>query len=203
MDIAPEFLKKLSQVKVIIVGGSAGGVEVMLKLFSTLPAAFQVPIIVVLHMPDNHESNIAQVFQQLVMMPVREIEDKAAILAGTMYFAPSGYHTLIESNHSFALSCDPAVNHSRPAIDVLMSSAADVYGHALLGILLSGANNDGAKGMHRIHQRGGVTIVQEPEEAKLGTMPGEAIKLHMPDAILPITRIKSALLTIGRLHASR
>ncbi|HEY2255975.1 MAG TPA: chemotaxis protein CheB, partial [Variovorax sp.] len=120
---------------------------------------------------------------------------------GTVYFAPPGYHLSIERDRSFSLSCEPPVLFSRPAIDLLMASAADAYGPALAGVLLTGANDDGAEGLLRIHRAGGLTIVQDPDEALVSIMPLAALKAHAPDFVLPLLRIRTLLLELDSAHA--
>jgi two-component system, chemotaxis family, protein-glutamate methylesterase/glutaminase len=193
--------ERLQQIKAIVVGASAGGIEAMMQLFSTLPPNYPLPIICVLHIPDKHDSNLAEVFQQWARIKVQDAEDKAAIEGGRLYFAPAGYHLLIEDDATFSLSCELPVNYSRPSIDLLMQTAAQAFGKKMLGILLTGANFDGALGMKAIKDHGGLTIVQEPLEAKSGTMPKEAIKLQRPDLILGLSDIKNVLLRLGGLHA--
>lgn len=193
--------ERLQHIRAIVVGASAGGIEAMMQLFSTLPKDYPLPIISVIHMPDNHTSNLAEVFQQWTRIKVQDAEDKAAILPRRLYFAPAGYHLLIEEDETFSLSCELPVNYSRPSIDLLMQTAAQAFGKGVLGILLTGANFDGALGMKAIHDQGGVTIVQDPLEAKSGTMPKEAIKLQAPDLIRKITDIKLILLQLGGMRA--
>jgi two-component system chemotaxis response regulator CheB len=112
---------------------------------------------------------------------------------GTVYFAGSGYHLSVEQDFTFSLSCEPPVHFARPAIDVLMESSADVYGPGLVGILLTGANHDGAAGMAAIHARGGLTVVQDPDDAQVATMPRSAIDSFAPHLILPLARIGALL----------
>lgn len=173
----------------IVIGGSAGGVDALLALLGNLPSGMQVPLICMLHMPASRESRLAEVFAPKLPVPVREATDKQPIEAATVYFAGSGYHLSVEQDRSFSLSCEPPVHFARPAIDVLMSSAADVYGDALVGILLTGANADGAAGMAEIREHGGFTIVQDPVEAQVPTMPRAAIAASAPDLVLPLAAI--------------
>lgn len=193
--------ERLQRIKAIVVGASAGGIEAMMQIFSTLTPDYPLPIICVLHMPDKHDSNLAEIFQQWTRIKVQDAEDKDSIQKSRLYFAPSGYHLLVEDDETFALSCEQPVNYSRPSIDLLMQTAANAYGKGVLGILLTGANFDGAMGMKAIKDQGGITIVQEPLDAKSGTMPKEAIKLQKPDLIQGLSEIKLMLLRLGDLHA--
>jgi two-component system chemotaxis response regulator CheB len=188
-------------VQAIVVGASAGGVEALLALFEGMPAQWRLPVIVVIHLPEGHESRLAEVFAQRLPIPVHEAADKAMVAGGTLYFAPPGYHLSIERDRCFSLSCEPPVLFSRPAIDLLMSSAADAYGPALAGVLLTGANEDGAAGLLRIHQAGGLTIVQDPAQAQVPTMPRAAMKTHDPDFVLPLRDIRALLRQLDSAHA--
>lgn len=185
----------------IVIGASAGGVAAMLYLFKVLPASFSIPIVALLHMPDNRDSNLAEVFQHWVAMRVKEAEDKESVLPGNLYFAPPGYHLSIEEERVFSLSCEPPINYSRPAIDILMESAAYAYGESLVGVLLTGANYDGAKGLMEIKKAGGITLVQDPNEAQSADMPREAINYQKPDYILSLGEIKNMLLELGEVNA--
>jgi two-component system chemotaxis response regulator CheB len=183
-------------VEAIVIGASAGGVGALLRLLPGLPAGYGCAIVVVMHIPEGRKSNLAGVFQHRMKLPVSEARDKEELSSGTLYFAGSGYHLSVERDRSFSLSCEERVNFSRPAIDYLMESAADAYGPALLGILLTGANQDGAAGLAAIGMAGGLTVVQSPAEAEQPIMPLEAIRLRAPDLILPLDDIHSLLLML-------
>jgi|UPI000481230C two-component system chemotaxis response regulator CheB len=189
------------RVKAIVIGASAGGLDALIELFANLPVQWHLPIVVVIHLPEGHESRLPEVFRHRLPIPVFEAGDKAPVARGTLFFAPPGYHLSIERDLSFSLSCEPPVLFSRPAIDVLMSSAADAYGPALAGVILTGANDDGAEGLRRIHEAGGLTIVQDPDEAEIRTMPNAAIGAHAPDHVLPLRDIRALLLRLDSAHA--
>lgn len=189
-------------IEAIVIGGSAGGIDALLELLPGLPSDYPLPIVIVLHLSDERDSLLASVFALRLDMPVREAADKETIMPGTIYFAGSGYHLAIEADRSFSLSCEPPLHFSRPSIDILMESAADAYGAGLLGILLTGANDDGAAGLCRIQQRGGMTIVQDPSEAQVATMPAAALDLCIPDRILKLRDIRALLLTLDARHAT-
>ncbi|WP_434557309.1 chemotaxis protein CheB [Pseudomonas sp. Z4-20] len=180
-------------VEAIVVGASAGGVEALLKIFSPLRRGFRVPILVVLHLPDERNSQLAQVFRHRLAVPVEEAQDKQDISPGTLYVATPGYHLSVEADRSLSLSLEAPVHHSRPSIDVLFESAADVYGPDLLAVVLTGANSDGARGLAKVKAQGGLTIVQDPEEAQVCTMPEAALSLHEPDHILTLQGIGQLL----------
>ncbi|RON24149.1 chemotaxis protein CheB [Pseudomonas brassicacearum] len=186
-------------IEAIAIGASAGGVEALLAILGPLREGFALPIIVVLHLPDERRSLLAEVFARRVSMPVREATDKTRIEAGTLYFATPGYHLSVEHDRSFSLSLEDRVHHSRPAIDYLFESAADTYGSALAAVLLTGANRDGARGLSHVKRRGGMTVVQDPNEAQVATMPQAALDIHEPDHILPICGIGRLLVELERI----
>jgi two-component system chemotaxis response regulator CheB len=181
----------------IIVAGSAGGVDALLHVLPALPAQLQPPVICMLHLPPSRDSRLAELFAARLPMPVLEAVDKQAVAGGRVYFAGAGYHLSIEQDRTFSLSCEPPVHFARPAIDVLLSSAADVYGAGLAAILLTGANHDGAEGMAQVHARGGLTVVQDPAEAQVATMPQKAIDRDAPDLVLPLAAIHQLLQLMG------
>ncbi|WP_096695574.1 chemotaxis protein CheB [Polaromonas sp. AER18D-145] len=182
----------------VVIGASAGGVQALMALLSDLPRSFQLPIVAVLHLSEDRPSQLADIFRHKLQRPVREADDKESIAPGTLYFASPGYHLSVEKDRTFSLSVEEPVHYSRPSIDVLMESAADAYGAGLVGILLTGANADGAAGLARIRQLGGLTIVQDPAEALAVTMPEAAIRTMPPDFILPLDGIRSLLHTLDR-----
>jgi two-component system chemotaxis response regulator CheB len=177
----------------VVIGGSAGGVDALVTLLPALPASYALPVICILHMPGDRESRLAELFAERLPLPVREAADKEEILPGTVYFAGPRYHLSVEHDRTFSLSCEPPVHFARPAIDVLMESSADAYGPGLVGILLTGANHDGADGMAHIRARGGFTVVQDPTDAQVATMPEAAIGRSHPNLILPLARIHTLL----------
>jgi two-component system chemotaxis response regulator CheB len=181
------------QIELIVIGGSAGGVDALVALLPTLPENFAAAVVCILHVPADRESRLAALFDARTALPVHEARDKQPIEAGNVYFAGPGYHLSIEDDRSFSLSCEPPVHFARPALDVLMESAADVYGEKMVGILLTGANYDGADGMCRIRERGGLTIVQDPKQAQSNTMPQEAIRRCAPHLVLPLAGIRTVL----------
>ena len=189
----------LPTVEAIVMGASAGGVEALLNILSPLRPGFVLPIIVVLHLPEERRSHLAEVFSRRVSLPVVEAYDKTPVEAGTLYFAGPGYHLSVEQDRSFSLSLEDRVHHSRPSIDYLFESAADVYGPALAAVLLTGANRDGASGLAQVKVRGGLTVVQDPEEAQVATMPRAALALHQPDHILPIHGIGRLIVELEQI----
>jgi two-component system chemotaxis response regulator CheB len=136
----------VATIEAIVIGASAGGVEALFNILGPLREGFVLPIIVVLHLPDERRSQLAEVFARRVALPVLEALDKTPVEPGTLYFAAPGYHLSVEQDRSFSLSQEDRVHHSRPAIDYLFESAADAYGPTLAAVLLTGANQDGARG---------------------------------------------------------
>jgi two-component system, chemotaxis family, protein-glutamate methylesterase/glutaminase len=180
----------------VAIGTSAGGIDALLALLVGLEPPVAAPVIVVLHLPEQHESRLAHVFSQRLALPVREARPGAPAQPGTVYFAPPGYHLLLETDHSFSLSCDEPVLFSRPSIDVLMESCAEAYGSGLLGMVLTGANEDGARGLAAVKACGGITAVQDPAEAAHAAMPQAAIRTADPEFVLPLAGLRSLLHTV-------
>lgn len=191
----------LRRVDAVVIGTSAGGVDALATLLRDLPQPWRLPLVAVIHLPQQRESRLADVFRQRLAIPVQEAEDKAPVARGTLYFAPPSYHLSIERERVFSLSCEPPVLWSRPSIDLLMQSAADAYGPTLAGLLLTGANPDGAEGLRRIQQAGGLTAVQDPADAEVDTMPRAALALLTPDRILPLRGLHTLLVELNALHA--
>lgn len=185
-------------IQAVVIGASAGGVDALMKVLVGLPASFSLPIMVVLHLPEDKPGRLPEILAYRLQIRACEAMDKQPIEPGAVYVAPTGYHLSVESDHSLSLSGEDPVNYSRPSIDVLMASAADAYGPGLVGILLTGANHDGAQGMARIKARGGWTVVQNPEQAQSDTMPLAAIRRRAPDLILSLSDIHALLLKLGR-----
>jgi two-component system chemotaxis response regulator CheB len=195
--MAPSTVPAPRRIDAIAIGASAGGVGALLRLFSVLDAGFRLPIFVVLHMPEDHDSGLAELFAMRLPIPVAEAADKMPVVPGTLYFAPPGYHLQLETDRSFSLSCDPPVLYSRPSIDVLFESAAYAYDTHLAGMLLTGASQDGAAGLATVAALGGLTAVQDPADAQISTMPQAAIDLHAPDHVLPLDGLQRLLLSLG------
>lgn len=186
-------------VAALAIGASAGGVEAISTLLQALPSRLGAAVLVVLHLPRDRQSLLPGLFQAKCALPVREAEDKEPVLPGRVYVAPPDYHLLVDAGPSLSLSVDPPVNWSRPSIDVLFESAADVYGQRLVGVVLTGANDDGAGGAAKIAAAGGRVLVQAPEGALSPTMPEAALR-RVPSA-RPMTLAQMAAL-IGTLDAS-
>ncbi|WP_409315102.1 chemotaxis protein CheB [Pseudomonas putida] len=183
-------------VRAVVIGASAGGVAALFQVLGTLPSAFAIPVLCVLHLPDDRHSQLAGVLQRRLHRPVCEARDKESISSGQIYVAGPGYHLSVERDLTLSLSQEEPVHFSRPAIDFLFISAADAYGDGLLGVLLTGANEDGARGLAYIKNNGGRTIVQDPRDAQVALMPEAALALHQPDHILTLSGIGQLLATL-------
>lgn len=179
--------------RAIIIGGSAGCLDALSAILPSLPADYPVPILVVVHLPAGKESLIAGLLDAKCALSVCEAEDKMPIQSGNVYFAPPDYHMLIEKEQVISLSNEDEVLYSRPSIDVSFESAADVYGAGLTGIVLTGANNDGAAGLDCIVAEGGAAIVQDPGTAHARAMPEAAIKACPSAQILSLPAIADYL----------
>lgn len=162
-------------IQAVVIGASAGAVQALLDILPTLPSAFPLPLLVVVHIPPDRANSLVPLFASKCQLVVKEAEDKEPAEAGTIYFAPSDYHLLVEKDGTLSLATDELVNHSRPAIDVLFESAADAFGPALIGIVLTGANHDGAAGLAAVAQAGGLAIVEDPATASAPAMPEAAL----------------------------
>jgi len=187
---------RADRLEAVVIGGSAGSIEALSVMLPALPADLRASVFVVLHLPRERPSLLCEIFQPSCAVPLREAHDKETVEPGTVYFAPPDYHLLIDLGPSLALSVDEPVHFSRPSIDVLFESAADAYGERLLGILLSGANSDGAQGLSAVQALGGTTVVQDPDSAPMAFMPESAMRACTPDHVLPPQRIASLLTTL-------
>lgn len=179
----------------VVIGASAGGVEVLSVLLSVIPADCRASFFIVVHIPRERPSLLPQLFASRCALPVREADDKEPVQAGTVYFAPPDYHMLIDRGPALALSGDEPVHFSRPSIDVLFESAADIYGERLMGVILTGANQDGAEGLAAIGRAGGRTIVQEPGSAAVAFLPRAALEAGPVDAVLSIEQLQTLFAT--------
>jgi two-component system chemotaxis response regulator CheB len=183
--------------RLVAIGTSAGGVAALGEILPHLPEGFALPVVVVVHLPASRHSLIADLFAGKCALPVTEAYDKAAIKPGRVYFSPPDYHLMIEKDFTFALSIDPAVNYSRPSIDVLLESAAASIGAGLLAIILTGTSSDGARGMKAAREAGGIGWVQAPDSAQAATMPRSAIEVGGADAVLTLAQIAGNLSRLG------
>ena len=185
-------------IKAIVIGASFGGMEAVKKIITGLPSEFKIPIAVVLHIGNNNINTYISLLGNQSHYVVKEAEEKEPLKQQTVYFAPPNYHLLIEEDFTLSLSTDEKVNFSRPAIDVLFETAAWSLKNNLIGILLTGSNNDGAEGLKTIKNNGGTTIVENPNTAHAGTMPATAVKLFKPDFILDLKDIAAKVVEVSK-----
>ncbi len=170
--------------KAIVIGVSAGGLDVLMKIIPELPPDFTLPIVIVQHVQEGSDFRLPEILQNKSLIKIKEARDMEELNPSHVYIAPPGYHLLIENEKQFRLSIDAPVQYARPSIDVLFESAADVYQNKLIGIILTGANSDGSDGLRSIKQSGGMAIVQDPVTAEVDSMPRAAIDLTEIDHIL-------------------
>ena len=184
-------------INAVLIGSSLGGVPLLQHIFAALPKTYPIPVLVVQHVHPEQGESPAHVINADVAIRVKDAEDKEPIEPGTAYFAPPGYHLLVERDQRIALSVDEKVNWSRPSVDVLFQSAVYLWAPHLLGIVLSGANSDGAAGIVTLKQHGCMTLAQEPSEAKRAEMPASAIATGCVDEVLGIAKIASMMSHLG------
>ncbi len=170
--------------KLVIIAGSAGSLTIIFQILPHLQRLKNYAILLVIHRKSTSNSSLVDLLNVKSKTPIIEIEDKQSICNGFIYLAPADYHLLIENRSLFSLDISEKINYSRPSIDVAFESAADVFNIDSIGILLSGANEDGSQGLEAIQKKGGYTIVQNPESAQMPVMPISAIERNAFDIIL-------------------
>lgn len=175
--------------KAVVIGGSAGSFQGVVRILSKLPKQFPLPIIMCLHRLKHVRHGFVEALSIKSVVQVTEPNDKESIKKGSIYLAPANYHMSVELGHYFALSTEEMVNNSRPSIDITLGTCAYVYKEKLIGILLSGANRDGALGMRSVKERRGLTIVQDPSECMIETMPKAALSVTDIDHVLKVDQI--------------
>lgn len=183
----------MSAPRAIVIGCSAGGMRALKEVLSKLRSDVGAPILAVCHTGSEDVTTLCELIGASSNVPVREARERCRAHDNTVYIAPGGYHLLVEYGGRMSLSVDERVAFARPAIDVLFESAADVYGHELVGIVMTGANHDGAQGLLRIRQRRGIAIVQEPLDAEASAMPQAALDLAGADHCVPLRGIAPLL----------
>jgi len=182
----------------IVIGVSSGGMNALKFIFSALPAGFSIPIIIVQHINAHSDNEWIKLLNNKSNLTVKEADEKEKIEPGNVYIAPANYHLMIENNKTFSLTIDEYVNFARPSIDVLFESAAEAYKSKLIGVVLTGSNSDGAKGIRRIKELGGMAIIQDPQTAESANMPASAIAAVQPDYILSLEKIIELLIKIDK-----
>ncbi len=187
----------------IVIGVSSGGMKAMKIMFSLLPKNFSTPIIIVQHISAHSDTQWIKLLNDESNLSIKEADEKEKIEKGNVYIAPPNYHLLIEKDKTFSLTIDERVNYARPSIDVLFESAAEAYKSKLIGIILTGSNNDGTKGMKRIQECGGLTIAQDPATAESRYMPASVIAAMQVDYVLPLNDIIALLIEITQPQAHK
>ena len=181
----------------IVIGASAGAVQALSIVLPALPAGYPLPVLVVVHIPADRSDLLATLFESKCRVMAKEAEDKEPILPGVVYFGPSDYHLQVEDGRTVSLSSDELVHFSRPSIDVLFESAADVYGPRLVGVILTGANADGADGLSRVAQGGGLALVEDPQTAFQAAMPAAALARSKGARAMSLDAIAEFLVALG------
>ena len=184
--------------ELVAIGASAGGMEALREIVSTLDSDFVLPIVVVQHVSPHSNNYLVQYLDDYCDLSVVEAVEKQKILPGYVYLAPPNYHLLVEEDHTLSFTVSEKVNFSRPSIDVLFETAALAYKKKTIGVLLTGASHDGAEGMRLIHVAGGMTVVQDPSSAFVPIMPEAAINSTPVDYVLSLEEIAPFLNTISR-----
>jgi len=179
--------------KAIVLGVSTGGVEALKLLVQTLPPRLKAPLLVVQHMSPEAMDDLARLLDAQSELRVKEADEGERPEPGTIYLAPANYHLLVEPEGTLSLAADAPVNYARPSVDVLFESAAEAWGAGLIGVVLTGAGRDGAQGLKRIRDLGGLTIIQDPADADADAMPKSALALQQPDHLLPLAALPSLL----------
>jgi two-component system chemotaxis response regulator CheB len=186
---------------IAIIGTSWGGLAALRTIMGCLPEGYSLPILVVQHRHRDSDALLARFLQDHTHLRVCEVEDKQTIDQGRVFIAPANYHLLVEQGH-FSLSLDAPVRYSRPSIDVAMTTAADAYGHRAVGVVLTGANADGAAGLRRIADAGGLAVIQDPATAEVAAMPRASLQAVPTARVLPVERIGEFLATVPSMHAA-
>jgi two-component system chemotaxis response regulator CheB len=186
----------VSAYEIAVIGTSWGGLHALSEIVGALPATFALPLVVVQHRSADAPGLLGELLQTKTRLCVVEVDDKYPIESGHVYIAPPNYHLLVDGRH-FSLTLDAPVRYSRPSIDVTFASAADAYGKRAIGVVLTGANQDGAAGLHRIAERGGHAIVQDPRTAESPVMPEAALRAVPSARVVPLGRIAAHLMSLA------
>ncbi len=185
----------------VVIGASAGGIEALKIVLPALPGTFPLPVVIVQHIGGHTDGFLAEYLNFASALTVKEAEDKESLRPGHAYFAPGGYHLLVENDRTLSLSVDPPVHFSCPSIDVLFESAADAFGRALIAAVLTGATSDGAHGLQTVKRCGGLTLAQDPKEAMSAVMPQAAIDAAQPHHIVRVAQIAPLLVRLAAEQA--
>ncbi|MBS4097351.1 MAG: chemotaxis protein CheB [Sulfuricella sp.] len=186
----------MSHYQAVAIGCSTGGLAALEAILPALPADFPAALLVVMHSAPESRNLLVDLLARRCKLPVQEAEEKESVDPGKIYVAPPGYHLLIEDDHTFSLSNDAKVSYARPSLDVLFEAAADVYGSHLVGVVLTGANHDGAGGLKAIAAAGGLCLVQDPATAEARTMPESALKACPQARSVPLDELATVLIEV-------
>ncbi len=183
--------------RAVVLGVSMGGVDALKRLLPALPAGFALPILIVIHIAPGSGDGLARLLDAHTRIRVKEADEGEPALPGVAYLAPANYHLLVEPDGCLSLSTDPPVNCARPSVDVLFESAARCYGTGLIGIILTGAGNDGAPGLACVQRLGGFTVVQEPADAQMDSMPSAALAGLAADRVVALDALAALLVELA------
>jgi two-component system chemotaxis response regulator CheB len=187
----------LNHIKLLVIGGSAGSLEVILQFLPELKAVLPISIVIVLHRKNSSDTTLTMLLSSRTVWKVKEAEEKEMIEPNTIYIVPPDYHLLIEKDYTISLDDSEKVNYSRPSIDVTFESAADIYGPEAAGLLLSGANADGVQGLKAISRKHGIVAIQDPKAAEISFMPQQALEQVHIDYVLPNENIGAFINSLG------
>ena len=191
----------MKQDKLLLIGGSAGSLQVILSVLGAMGKGYSMPVLVILHRNHVFESSLEELLSSRTQLVIKEVEEKEPVVPGIVYLCPADYHVLVEQDHTFSLDYSERVNFSRPSIDVSFRSAADVYGAGLSALVLSGGNADGAEGMRYVQEKGGFTIVQDPKTAEVPYMPQQVLLRMTVDLVVPTDELPGLVRGLGRTTA--
>ncbi|GFO56905.1 putative chemotaxis protein-glutamate methylesterase [Geomonas sp. Red276] len=186
----------------VAIGISTGGVTTLKPLLGALPADFRLPILVVQHVSPDSGARLAMLLDRICALHVKEADEQDIPVGGTVYLAPPNYHLLVEPDRRLGFSTDPPVNFARPSVDVLFETAADAYGEELVGVVLTGAGEDGARGLRRIKDKGGLAVIQEPADAVASAMPQAALMAVAPDHLVTLAALPQLLINLSEAKRS-
>jgi two-component system, chemotaxis family, protein-glutamate methylesterase/glutaminase len=186
----------------VVIGTSHGGLAALREIICSLPAEYPIPVLIVQHRHRDSDALLARFLQDCTPLRVCEVEDKQPIEAHRVFVAPANYHLLVDHGH-FSLSVDAPVRYSRPSIDVALTSVADTFAHRAVGVILTGANNDGSAGLRRIADRGGLAVVQDPDSAEAPVMPRAAVSVVPTARVFTLDRIAAFLAELPKVTLSR
>lgn len=187
----------MPQDKILVIGGSAGSLQVILSVLTAMGQGFSMPVLVVLHRNNAFESSLDELISNRTQVEIREVEEKESVIPGKVYLCPADYHVLVEKDHTFSLDYSERVNYSRPSIDVTFKSVADVYAAGVVALLLSGGNADGSEGLKYVKERGGFTIVEDPQTAEVPYMPQQALLRMEVGLVVPTEELPGLIHGLG------